>query len=78
MNRIDLNKIKNWIWLLALLFSVNPIFAGEEIKGQVVDQKGRPIPFASVLFSDGKGTIANAEGAFSFEPQSPSKNPSAK
>lgn len=70
MNRINLNKIKNRILLFALLFSFHQVLAGKEIKGIVVDQKGRPIPFASVLFSDGKGTIANAEGTFSFEPQS--------
>ncbi|MCH6232680.1 TonB-dependent receptor [Cognataquiflexum rubidum] len=74
MNRIDLNKIKNWILLFALLFSFHHVLAGKEIKGFVVDQKGRPVPFASVLFSDGKGTIANAEGAFSFEPQSLNQN----
>ncbi|MCR9015096.1 TonB-dependent receptor [Aquiflexum gelatinilyticum] len=74
MNRINLNKIKNWILLFALLFSFHHVLAGKEIKGFVVDQKGRPVPFASVLFSDGKGTIANAEGAFSFEPHSQNQN----
>jgi outer membrane receptor for ferrienterochelin and colicins len=74
MNRIDLNKIKNSIFLLAFLFSTNPIFASEEVKGLVVDQKGRPVPFASVIFSDGKGTVADAEGAFTFESQPQNQN----
>jgi outer membrane receptor for ferrienterochelin and colicins len=70
MNRIDLNKIKNLISLFFLLLMANPLVATEKIKGVIVDQNGRPVPFASVLFSDGKGTIADSEGTFLIESRS--------
>lgn len=64
MNRIDLNKIKKWILSWLLLFSAHLLMAGDEIRGLVVDQKGRPVPYASVIFANGNGTVANAEGVF--------------
>lgn len=70
MIRFNLNKIKDFILLFSLLICSEPLMAEQEVKGLVVDQKGKPVPFASVLLSDGKGTVANADGTFSIEYQS--------
>lgn len=69
MIRFNLNKINFQIFLLVLLVQINLVQAGGEIKGVVVDPKGKPVPFASVLFDDGNGTVTNAEGVFTLESQ---------
>lgn len=60
MCRINLNKIK--ILLLPLLLVGNTLFAIERVELQLRDEKGKPIPYASILFSDGSSAIADAEG----------------
>jgi outer membrane receptor for ferrienterochelin and colicins len=70
MIRFNLNKLNFFIFLLLLLAQIKFVQAGGVVKGVVVDQNGRPVPFASVLFADGKGTVTNAEGVFAFEAHS--------
>ena len=65
MCRINLNKIK--ILLLPLLLVGNTLFAIERIELQLRDEKGKPIPYASILFSDGSVAIADATGKLVLE-----------
>ncbi len=55
--------------LLAMLFFASLVFAqGKKITGQVKDDKGDPVPFASVkLKGTNKGTSADANGLFAIE-----------
>ena len=70
MIRFNLNKISAWIFLLLFSAHISLVLANGEIRGLVVDQNGKPVPFASVVFADGKGTVTNQEGEFSIESQS--------
>jgi outer membrane receptor for ferrienterochelin and colicins len=67
MNRFNLNKVKLWVLFFALLFIVGPVIGLGEIKGFVVDQKGKAVPFASIIFPDGKGVICDSQGFFTIE-----------
>ena len=56
---------------LLLLFLLSASFAfgqGKKISGQVKNEKGEPIPFASVkLKGTNKGTSADANGLFTLD-----------
>ncbi|RZS94909.1 TonB-dependent receptor [Cecembia calidifontis] len=63
MIRFNLNKFSLFFFCMLLVFCS---FAMPEkgLRGKVVDEKGRPIPFATVQFGDAKGVVADVEGVF--------------
>lgn len=45
----------------------NPIAADREIRGVVKDEKGKPIPFASIAIGNNKAIVADKEGNFKIK-----------
>ena len=56
--------------MLSLLFISSWSYAQTRVSGQVVDEQGEPVPFASVLFKNTKvGTACDENGKFSLYTQ---------
>lgn len=64
MIRINPNKIK--LFFLVYFSVVSTAMCLGVIKGKVVTEQGKPIPYAVVKLADGSTTIANSEGEFSL------------
>lgn len=55
------------LWALLVLLSGCPAVAQGVVTGRVVDEKGQPVPYASVALADGRtGTATNEVGEFSL------------
>ncbi|UJP65647.1 TonB-dependent receptor [Mongoliitalea daihaiensis] len=65
MYRINLNKIKGTLLLVICLVGVVIADAGQRI--QIVDERGKSVPFAAIIWDEGKGVVADTEGYFSLD-----------
>lgn len=65
MNRINLNKIKVTFSLLMLV--IGSVMADSSQRVQVVDERGKSVPFAAIIWGEGKGLVADTEGFFSLD-----------
>jgi outer membrane receptor for ferrienterochelin and colicins len=65
MYRINLNKIKITFSLVWLMFGV--AFADYGQRVQIVDERGKSVPFATIAWGEGKGVVADTDGFFSLD-----------
>jgi outer membrane receptor for ferrienterochelin and colicins len=65
MYRINLNKIKATFLLVWLVVGVAIADSGPRI--QIVDERGKSVPFATIVWGEGKGVVADTEGYFSLD-----------
>lgn len=65
MYRIDLNKIKITFSLVCLV--VGMAMADSGFRVQIVDERGKSVPFAAIIWGEGKGVVADTEGYFSLD-----------
>ena len=65
MYRINLNKIKITFSLVWLMFGVALADSGQRV--QIVDERGKSVPFAAIVWGEGKGVVADTEGYFSLD-----------
>lgn len=63
MIRFNLNKF-SLCFLATLLLLYSSAQAEKGLRGKVVDENGRPIPFATVQYGEAKGVVADVEGVF--------------
>ncbi|TVP50844.1 MAG: TonB-dependent receptor [Mongoliibacter sp.] len=64
MFRINLNKV---IMLGISLYLISISLLAKEIKGEVKDSQGNPIPFATISSSEGRGVVADERGRFEIQ-----------
>ncbi|MDF2188119.1 SusC/RagA family TonB-linked outer membrane protein [Paraflavitalea sp. CAU 1676] len=58
------------LFTLLLMYGVMAVAQTRTVTGKVIDEKGAPIPFASILIEGtSKGTSTNEQGSFSVEAQ---------
>jgi TonB-dependent SusC/RagA subfamily outer membrane receptor len=65
-------KTKILTLILGILFSGAGLQA-QTVKGRVIDRNGDPVIGASIAFSNGKGTVSDDSGRFSFDRQNAGK-----
>lgn len=63
-----MKKIKNWLLICLCFFSMQMWAQQREISGQVVDEKGAPLPGVTIVVKNtSKGTVTDFDGQFSLE-----------